>query len=90
MKSVIRPNCSSPACVKKVRREAVVRHPSLTGVARLPEAEMTQAGGSWAMSNADGVRAAVGVSWSASAAGVHMRTNGTPCGKRQAGRPDGF
>jgi hypothetical protein len=32
---------------------SVVRRPSLTGVARLPEAEMMLAGGSWAMSNAD-------------------------------------
>jgi hypothetical protein len=50
------------------------RRPSLTGVARRPEGERTEAGGSWAMSNADSVAGGCGCIMVASAAGVHSRT----------------
>jgi hypothetical protein len=48
---------------------SVVRRPSLAGVARRPEGAMTQAGGSWAMSNTESVRLRLGIE--------RLTTNGT-------------
>jgi hypothetical protein len=77
---------AQPASRTSEYETPAVRRPSLTGVARRPEGEMTQAGGSLAMSNTDSLRGAAGVSWWAFVVGVYMRTGWTPCGKRWQAR----